>query len=333
MTNLPIGLDIGSHTIKLVQVKQAGGKFYLKAMGTIPTPDKGMSSDSANDLEMMAIAVKKLVLDSKIATHEVNVSLPQSQIFSRVIQMPNLTETEIASAIKWEAEQYIPMPLSDVKMDYVILPSKEVLLVAAPLTLIKKYVNVLEMAGLEPRILEPEILSLVRSLGGDENLPSLIINLGAKTTDLAILRKGFLTFTRSISAGGQTLAEALVRDIGLEISQAEEYKRTYGLEEDKLEGKILLSVKPILDTIIEETKKSILFFQQNYPGDVIKTITLSGGTAKLPGLGRYLTANLGLETQIANPWLKISAEPKFFPHLNEEGPIFAVACGLALKPS
>lgn len=326
-----IGLDIGSYTIKLVQLAQTGKQFSLKTAGTIPAPSKGMSSDSEKDLEMMAVAIKKLTVDCKITTRQVNASLPQSQIFSRVIQMPNLTETEIASAIKWEAEQYIPMPLSDVKMDYAILPSKEILLVAAPLTLINKYVKILEMSGLEPVSLEPEIIALARSLADDLKPPSLIINLGAKTTDLAIIRNGFLTFTRSIAAGGETLVQILSRDMGLEISQAEEYKRTYGLEEDKLEGKILISIKPVLDTIVDEIKKSLIFFNENYPSEPIKLAQLCGGTAKLPGLGLYLASSLGLETQIANPWLKVSLAQKFFSSLNEEGPIFAIACGLSMK--
>ena len=339
MSNLPIGLDIGSHTIKLVQL--LGGKdqkFELKALGTIPTPQKGLASDAEADLEVMAIAIKKLVLDTRVTTKEVNASLPESQIFSRVIKMPGLTEAELGSAIKWEAEQYIPMPLAEIKMDYTVLPSSqkdqkvnEVLLVAAPLTLIKKYKKVLEMAGLTPVSLEPEIMALSRSLVDSSSLPTLIINLGAKTTDLAIIRKGFLTFTRSISSGGETLAKAVASDMGLEISQAEEYKRTYGLEEDKLEGKILTSVKPILDAMIDEARRSIIFYQENYPEDHLQVVSLCGGTAKLPGLGTYLAQNLALEAQIGNPWIKVSANPKFFPNINEEGPIFAVSCGLAMK--
>ena len=202
---------------------------------------------------------------------------------------------------------------------------------AAPLLLIKKYQKILEMAGLTPLSLEPEIMSLARSLVDITSLPTLIINFGAKTTDLAIIRKGFLTFTRSISSGGETLAKAVARDMGLEISQAEEYKRTYGLEEDKLEGKILTAVKPILDAMIDEARRSIIFYQENYPDDHLRVVSLCGGTAKLPGLGTYLAQNLALEVQIGNPWLKIEANPKFFPNINEEGSIFAVACGLAMK--
>lgn len=337
--HLPLGLDIGSHTLKLVELSKKDKGYYLLAVGVAPTPPKGLASDAQPDLETLAVSIKKLVLDSRASSRQVNTSLPESQIFSRVIEMPPLTETELASAIKWEAEQYIPMPLAEVKMDFAILSSPkkgeegkmEVLLVAAPLTLIEKYKKILEMAGLTPASLEPEIIAVSRSLVGESKTPTLIINLGAATTDLSIVRNGVLTFTRSIASGGEALARAVAKEMGFELSQAEEYKRTYGLEEDKLEGKILSAVKPIFDTVIEEIKRALAFYQGKYPEEPIKIVSLCGGTAKLPGLVVYLAQNLGIETQIGNPWVAVGRDPKVFPKIDEEGPIFAVAVGLAQK--
>jgi type IV pilus assembly protein PilM len=187
------------------------------------------------------------------------------------------------------------------------------------------------MAGLEPVSLEPEIIAISRSLVGQSPTPTLIINLGAATTDISIVRNGVLTFTRSIASGGEALARAVAKEMGFELSQAEEYKRTYGLEEDKLEGKILAAVKPIFDTVIEEIKRSLVFYQEKYPEEPIKIVSLCGGTAKLPGLVVYLAQNLGIETQIGNPWVTVSHDPKLFPKIDEEGPVFAVALGLAMK--
>ncbi len=119
--------------------------------------------------------------------------------------------------------------------------------------------------------------------------------------------------------------------MGFELSQAEEYKRTYGFEENILEGKILSAIRPIFDTVIEEIKKSLNFYQNKYPEDSIKVISLCGGTAKLPGLVVYLTQNLGIETQIGNPWLTVGKDPNVFPMLDTEGPVFAIAVGLAMK--
>lgn len=339
MANLPIGLDIGSQTIKLIQLEKKGQGYWLQTAGLAPTPSRGLLSDAQADLEAVSVVIKKLVLDSKTSTRQVNASLPESQIFTRVIEMPPLSETEVASAIKWEAEQYIPMPMNEVKIDFAVLTpapkgqagKMDVLLVAAPLTLIEKYSQILVMAGLEPVSLEPEIIAISRSLVGKEKSPTLIINFGAATTDLSIVRNGFLTFTHSLASGGEALARAVAKEMGFEISQAEEYKRTYGLEEDKLEGKILAAVKPIFETVIEEIKRAVVFYQGKYPEEPIKMVRLCGGAAKLPGLILYLAQNLGIETQIGNPWTVISHEPNVFPGIDEEGPVFAVAVGLAMK--
>lgn len=336
---LPLGLDIGSHTVKLIELQAKDKGYWLSAAGVAPTPPRGLASDAQADQEAVSVAIKKLILDTKATIRQVNTSLPESQIFTRVIEMPPLTETELGSAIKWEAEQYVPMPLTEVKMDFAILstPRKgeegkmEVLLVAAPLVLIGKYKKILEMAGLEAVSLEPEIIAISRSLVGEQKTPSLVINLGAATTDLSIVRNGAITFTRSIASGGEALARAVAKEMGFELSQAEEYKRTYGLEEDKLEGKILAAVKPIFDTVIEEIKRAMVFYQGKHPDDPIKIVSLCGGTAKLPGLVVYLAQNLGIETQIGNPWANVGFNPKIFPKLNEEGPTFAVASGLAMK--
>lgn len=338
-TNLPLGLDIGSHTIKIVQLEKKDKGFILKASSLVPTPPKGLVSEAKIDLETVGIAIKKLWTDIKVNNRRVNLSLPESQIFSRVIEMPPLNEEEMASAIKWEGEQYIPMPLSEVKIDFAILTPEEkigkdkieVLLVAAPIGLIQKYRSVTEAAGLDLVSLEPEIIAVSRSLVGKSPTPTLLINFGAATTDLSIVRNGFLGFTRSIGTGGEALARAVAREMGFELSQAEEYKRTYGLEEDKLEGKILQAIKPIFDTVVEEIKRALLFDQGKHAEEPIKVISLCGGTAKLPGLITYLTQNLGIETQIGNPWTNVEKDIKIYPQIEEEGPVYAVAVGLAMK--
>ncbi len=332
---LPIGLDIGSHTVKLVALEKRNNGYWLRAAAITPTPPRGLISEAEADLEAVGVAIKKLFMDTKIMDRQVNVSLPESQIFTRVVDMPFLTEEELASAIKWEAEQYIPMPLAEVKIDFAILnPVKkgtdakmQVLLVAAPLTLIDKYGKILNMAGLQVVSLEPEIIAINRSLMAGSQVPTLVINLGAATTDLSIVRRNILVFTRSIASGGEALARAVARDMGFELSQAEEYKRTYGFEE----GKILAAVKPIFDTVIEEIKRALAFYQGRYPDEPIKIVSLCGGTSKLPGLVVYIAENLGIETQIGNPWTNITKDPKIFPKVDEDGPIFAVAAGLAMR--
>jgi type IV pilus assembly protein PilM len=158
----------------------------------------------------------------------------------------------------------------------------------------------------------------------------MIVSLGAQTTDLAILHRGVLAFTRSISAGGEALSRALAQGLEFNLAQAEEFKRTYGLERDKFQGKIVAAAKPIMDTIIGEIKRAITFYQEKYKDERVETIILNGGTARLPGMVVYIAENIGVEAQLANPWVGIERETRFAV-LDSEGATFGVAVGLALR--
>ncbi len=339
--NSTVGLDIGSHSIKLVELLEDKGVYTLHAAGLVPTPVNIMSSNDMKDKEAVAIAIKKLFVDAVVTNRVVNIALPESQVFTRVIQMPKLSERELASAIQWEAEQYVPLPLDQVSLDYSLLQSSvdagsgdtmDVLLVASPKILIEKYIQILELSDLSVSIAETEILAASRAMARTmKNVKNaIILSLGAQTSDMAIIRYGTLAFTRSISAGGEALSRALSQGFGFEKHQAEEFKRTYGLEKDKLEGKIVGATKPIMDTIVGEMKRAIAFFQERFKEDQIQVVLLSGGTARLPGIVVYMAEQLGIETQIANPFVGIKRDSRFMV-LDAQGPTFTVAVGLALR--
>ncbi len=336
-----LGLDIGSHSIKLIEIGSSGGTYQLLAAGNIPTPPKALQSSIEADQRAVAVTIRQLMKETGAKSSSVALALPESQVFTRVIEVPALSQRELSSAISWEAEQYIPLPLDQVNLDYSILrEAKEtgtgkmdVLLVAAPKTLLDKYLSIVELAELIPIAAETEIIAtaraLVRSVSSIKNAV-LLVSLGAQTTDLAILRNGVLAFTRSISAGGEALSRALVSGLDFNANQAEEFKRTYGLEQDKLQGKIVAAVKPIMDTIIGEIKRAIAFYAEKHKDEAVETILLSGGTAKLPGMVVYIAQNVGIEAQLANPWVGIKRDPRF-AILDKEGPTFTVSVGLALR--
>ncbi|MBI2404694.1 type IV pilus assembly protein PilM [Candidatus Gottesmanbacteria bacterium] len=337
-----VGLDIGSQSIKLVELAHAGNSVTLVTAGTIPTPPKALASPLPADAQAVAVAIKKLMKDTGATSKNINIALPESQVFTRVIDVPQLSQRELTSAIKWEAEQYIPLPLDQVNIDFSILRESketgtnkmEVLLVAAPKALLEKYVNILDLADVTTGGVETEIIAASRALVRSATTikTAMVVSLGAQTTDLAILRNGVLAFTRSISAGGEALSRALAAGLGFEQTQAEEFKKTYGLEQDKLEGKIVAAAKPIMDTIVGEIKRAVAFYQEKYKDSKVEAVLLSGGTARLPGLVVYMAQALGVEAQLANPWVGIRKESRFAA-LDSEGPVFAVAVGLALKIS
>lgn len=338
-----LGLDIGSHSIKLIEVGFSGNTKTLLAAGSIPTPPKALQSTLEADHQAVAQAIKQLIKETGARSNSVAIALPESQVFTRVIEVPALSAHELSSAITWEAEQYIPLPLDQVNMDYSILrdakatgtDKMDVLLVACPKTLLEKYLSIIEMAELIPLAAETEIIAssraLVSSVATVKNAV-LLVSLGAQTTDLAIVKNGVLAFTRSIAAGGEALSRALVSGLDFSANQAEEFKRTYGLEQDKLQGKIVTAVKPIMDTITGEMKRALAYYAEKHKDDRVETIVLSGGTAKLPGMVVYIAQSVGVEAQLANPWVGITREPRFRV-LDGEGPTFAVACGLSLRES
>lgn len=334
-----IGLDIGQSAIKIVQLSKENAGFKLEAIGIAQSPVVEIESekDSAT-----AEVLKKLIKDSGVNMHDCVVGLPESQVFTRVIEMPFLEEPDLTSAIRWQAEQYVPIPLSDVVIKHQVLTLPEpgvpnakmtVLLVAAPNDLMNRYLSILSMAKLEPLAVETEIFAVARALvASDEFSPaSLLVNFGNEATTLAVLKRGDLALTQPITVGGLAFTRALTTDLKLAQNEAEEYKKTYGLLPEKMEGKVKSSLQPIVDMVVSEIKKAIAFYESKPGAAPIKRIVLSGGTALIPGLVTFFAEALEIETQLGNPFSLINLTDKQRETVFDAGPIFAAAVGLAMK--
>lgn len=342
MKSNTFGLDIGTTSIKVVWLNRENNVITYNTALTYPAPAQGMQSESPFDQQETAQLINKLVIDAKIATNYVNIALPDSNVFTKVIEMPNMKEKELSSAIYWEAEQYIPAPLDTMSLDYSILSKPvsnapeqkmQVLLVAAPLKLINRYQTILEMAGLTVVSVETEILSIIRGTVIDSSRfpTSLILNIGAFNSSLCIIKNGILVFTYYISLGGVAMSRAIASDFGLNPIQAEEYKKSYGLSDKQLDGKVRKAIEPILTVIIGELKKAITYYKEKYTNESpITQILVTGGSANMQGLNIYIAENIGIQTVTANPWsmLSIGNVPKL---MQVRGTEFTVAVGLALK--
>ncbi len=334
-----IGLDIGERNIKLIQLARNGDSFSLSSIGiTDSTP----LSDAPGSDALISQSIKKLASDTGTHGKAVVLALPESQVYTRVIEMPYLEEPELSSTIKWQAEQYIPVSLADVVLKHQVLSLPEtgvpnatmtVLLVAAPTSLITRYTSIISKAGLEAVAVETEIFAAARSLVANDDFggSTLLVNFGSDTTTLAALKKGSLTLTQSIPTGGSTMVRALSSSLSLDMKQAEEYKKTYGLDSQKLDGKVYTTIKPIVDQIISEIKKVVAFSETRGNDNAIKRVILCGGNALTPGLLSYFTANLGLEVQLGNPFNRVQLTDKQRAVVFDAGPIFAASVGLAMK--
>ncbi len=339
-----IGLDIGSRSIKAVQLTGPASKKKLVAYAAAPLKNSSQPLDSREksfDVDDLREPLKNLLSTGGFTSRNAVASLPESKIFTRVIDMPKMSKKELDTAIRFEAEQYIPVPLDDVTMDWDFIPDYTdedgktgVLLVAAPKSLIANVVDLLKKSRVEAVAIESETTSIVRSVvGADPNLPTtIVISVGAATTDLTIVKNGVIRFTRSIGTGGDALTRAISQNLNLNYEQAEEYKRSYGLDKSQADGEIAKVLTPVFKVILNDVRRALSFYKSRNPRDEVKRVVLVGGSASLPGATAFLAEALGIEIQLGDPWQGIQIPENFNrQELEEKGPAFSVAVGLALK--
>jgi type IV pilus assembly protein PilM len=334
-----VGLDIGTKTIKIVELEKDGASFSLSASGIV-----GFSGNSVekiiDDKEMSTFAqvIKKLHSETGASGRDVIISIPEQGAFTRTVTFPLLTDAEITSAVKWELEQYIPIPASEAISQHIILerneksspPSVLVLLVAAPRVLVEKYTRLVQMAGLNPIAVETELIALTRALAPPDKTV-LLVDLGANSTDIAIAKNSMLCFSRSIPLAGEAFTRAVSQGLGVNITQAEEYKKTYGLVSSQLEGKVKNALDPVLRLIVDEIKKAVSFYQSEQKGEAPTAIQISGGTSGMPQIITSLTELLGIEVSIANPFAKVKIDPETAKKLAPYAPLYSIAVGLAMR--
>ncbi len=337
---MSVGLDIGSRTIKVVDLNREGKGYALKSAGAVAYSGVVNVEQMKTEKEMagLAEAIKKLLKDAKVSGKSVSFSLPETQAYTRVMKFPLLNDQEIASAVKWEAEEYIPIPIKEAVIEHQILERREagnppqvlVLIVAVQKEIVEKYIKIIDMAGYSVVGVETELMSLVRSVSVP-NATSMIVDFGAKSTDIAIAKDEQLFFSRSVSTAGEAFTRAVGQALGVSFEQAEQYKKAYGLTQEQLEGKVGKALIPIFQVVVEEIKKSIHYYQLELKGDIPTQIVLVGGSAGLPGASSYLTKATGLEVVIGNPFSKISLDEQSAKNLANYAPLYAISCGLAMR--
>jgi type IV pilus assembly protein PilM len=330
-----VTIDIGSYAIKAAQGK--AGKA-VKLERTVEVPNTLGLTIPTDDVsaEKMGGMIANMFTDHSLAHTDVRLSLPETLVSTKIISIPSLSDAELASAIQWQAEQHIPIPLEELSLEYQVIyrPEKidkgeqmRVLLVGVRKSIVDKYLDVFLRAGLEPTILETQTLSLFRALQPQESDPvTMIVHIGATTTDIAIVAASELRFVYTHSTAGQVLTRTLEQGLQLDARQAEQYKRTYGLDATQLQGKIRDLLLPALRVFLLEMQKAMQFFGSQMPGQAVQRVMLSGGGAQLPGLGEFITEQLGVETQVIAPFATASGE---IPQANQAA--FAVAMGLLMR--
>lgn len=329
-------IDIGTHSIKAISGK-AGRKPVVNRAAEIPN-NTGVSvpKDSVQTSKLLEM-MTQLFQDYKLPKTDVRLSLPEEVVSTKVINLPPLSDAELASAIDWQAEQHIPIPLEQLSLEYQVLhrpSSKEkdqpmkVLLVGARKNIVEEFVDIFFNLGIQPTILETQIFSLIRALDFvPEDPTSLIVHLGANNVQLAVVHQTEIALAANKKGGGHLFNKAVRQSVSnLTAEQAEEYKKAYGLAPDQIQGKIRDAILPSLNSIGQEIVKVVKFYNNEQPNAGISRIVLTGGTAQMRGIVEYFTELTNTEVLLAEPFAAFSGN---IPEENHQA--FIVCCGLMMK--
>lgn len=348
------GLDISDLSSKIIKLKKKGKFLGLASFGEVEIKPgiikEGEIKDEKALVEILKKALSK-VKGEKLKTKYVIASLPEEKAFLQVIQMPKMAEEDLKSAVIYEAENYIPLPIEEVYLDSQIVPPLynhldhfDVLIAALPKKTVDPYLSCLKKAGFIPQGLEIESLAIARSLvkNGVSPFPILLIDLGATRTSFIIFSGYSLRFTASIPVSSKKFTEAISKALKVDLKEAEKLKLKYGIQTDakKEDKRLFEAMVPSLTDLTEQIKKYLSFYlthagHEHLPpnGKGVKKVFLCGGGANLKGLPDFLSSELKIPVELANPWINILPEPlKEVPELPfEESLRYTTALGLALR--
>ncbi len=337
------GLDIGNSSIKIAQVKALASGYELLALGQSPIDKPITTLKDENEKKNFVERIKTLKLSVGIKTNKVVISLPEAAIFSKIIAVPDLPDEQLEKVIFFEARNYLPIPVEDVQLDYIPIAKKttnegkkiiQILLIAAPKSLVNTYLELASMAGFDVLALETESIASARAINNNGEIPgsAMVVDFGAQGIAVSIIRGKDTIFSQSIGTGSDALSLAIARDYNLDIKQAEQYKRTYGLLSDQLEGRIAKSLMPVMQIINNELNKVINFIKINLNEFTPNEIFIGGEGSLLPGLVSFFNLNLGLPVKLMDPLLGFKMNEQTKADVAKySSPIFTVAIGLALK--
>jgi len=331
-----VGIDIGATAVRLVKLKKKTNSYGLISFGSAQLPENISQSDSKLDLEKIAKVIKELVKSTGVGSKKIVTSLPSSVVFSTVIKMPPMNQQELAKAVKYQAEQNIPLKIDDVKIDWQVIrqnPSTKelaVMVIAAPKNKVSRTMEIFGLAELEVMYLETSSIAVARALSNPGDPLVMILDFGGLSTELTITENGVVTHVRSLPVAGFSLTRSISQGLGLDWTQAEQFKQKFGLSQDKLEGQIFKVMKPILTNLTDEISRSVKYYQEQYGGNLQK-IVLTGNSARLPELVSFLKSILGIEVVYGNAWRNVNYRADITDQLNQNSLEFACAVGLAMR--
>jgi type IV pilus assembly protein PilM len=340
-----VGLDIGSSAVKGVELKAVGKKYKVLAFASEPIPPDSIVDGAIIDGAAVADAIRRLFENKAFKAKEVAASLSGNAVIVKKINLPVMTESELAESIQWEAEQYIPFDIQDVNLDYQILDAgtgpdskgtMEVLLVAAKKEKIADYTGVISQAGRVPVIVDVDAFALQNAYetnyGIDAQAVVVLLNAGASAININIVTGDQSVFTRDVALGGNAYTEAVQKELNLPFDTAEQLKKG-----EAVNGTSFEDVKPVLHAMTEnvllEIQKTFDFFKATASSDHIDRILVSGGASRVDGFTQALAERFGAPVEMFDPFRTVAFEPAKLGVDEASGLVqtAAVAVGLALR--
>ncbi len=337
-----LGVDLGSHTIKIVEFSGNGREKQVRKIGRALLPQGAIVDGSIKDHEAVQEVLERLMENLQPSLKKASTSISGYSVIVKRIHVPYMTEKEIEENLIIESEKYVPFEISDVYIDFSVLKTYEddnggsdIFLVAAKKDIVDEYANLLEGVGLTPAVIDVDAFTLVNAFElafGKVEEPAVLIDIGASKTNLNIVRQGMPIFTRDMTMGGEQLTEAIQEATGLNRDDAEVAK-TAGTKDTVLSKEIANVVKEMTHLWTKEIKKAISFFKSSAASEEFPTcVFLSGGTSMLAGIEEYFTDSLGLETRRLNAFTgKTSDKDIDEKYLERISPQMAIASGLAIR--
>jgi type IV pilus assembly protein PilM len=338
-----LGLDIGSSSVKLVQLRETKKGIHLVNLSVATLPPEAIVDGALMNTAVIVETIREMVAKLKLKTKEVAISISGHSVIIKKIGLPAMTQDELDESIKWEAEQYIPFDVNDVYLDYQVLQSRpeqgqmDVLLVAAKREMVDEYAGIVRDAGLEPVVVDVDCFTIQNVFETCYGFPPgesvVLIDIGAATINVNIVSNGMTTFTRDINMGGNQYTEELRKRLNISHEQAEAYK----LGGQNADGVIPQEVDRILasvsETLANELHRSLDFYLATSSEGRVSRIYLSGGTAQVSSLAPTIENRVGVPVELLDPFKAVSVDNNQFnlEFINRIRPGAAVAIGLALR--
>ncbi|MCE5313630.1 MAG: type IV pilus assembly protein PilM [Armatimonadota bacterium] len=351
-----VGIDIGSSCIKAVEIEPTGRGWELTNAAVTPTPSEAIKEGVITNIVDVSQEIRSLLKEAGIRATGAICAISGSQVIVRQVQFPKMPEATLRKSIKYEASKHISSSMEDSVVEFEILGDMpdsnqmNVMLVAAPREMVDSRVKVIESAGLEPLMVDVEAFAIIRSLvefsASDEYLHRTValIDMGASHTDVNIVSRGEFALTRNIPIAGNSFTNAIKSLTGASFEDAERMKldmaKGYPLDQISAmddENRNWKVVQPLLDELIREVRRSIHFYQSQYPEGnsetMVSKIVLTGGTAQMPGMDAYMSSKLSVPTAISEVFKQTAISTGRIPaeFVAQHSPLLAVGMGLALK--